>query len=51
MKTWNVLIPVVELIVAETAEDAQRILAESLQRFGFEPYEEGRDAFESEPLT
>ena len=49
MKQWNVLIPVVALIDAETAEEAITRLREILVLQGFDPYEGAEsNAFESE---
>lgn len=48
MRKFNVLVGVVELIDAESAEAAVAELRTRLSRAGFEPYEESGDAFESE---
>jgi hypothetical protein len=47
---WHVTIPAIALMPAATADDAERIVAEALDRAGFCPYEEGRRVFESEPV-
>jgi hypothetical protein len=47
---WHVTIPAIALMPAATADDAERIVAEALDRAGFYPYEEGRRVFESEPV-
>lgn len=51
MKTWNTLVPVVELIVAGSAQEAIDILSQKLRDAGFGPYTghaRTPDAFESE---
>jgi hypothetical protein len=49
MKTWNTLVPVVDLIPADSGEEAVTILRARLVAAGFEPYEgEPGNAFESE---
>ena len=50
MALWNVRIAVVELVEADTADDAIQLLAQKLNGAGFDPLEEDRDAFESEPI-
>ena len=40
MRTWNVATAVVDLIDAETAEEAERILGDRLRRQGFDTYED-----------
>lgn len=48
-KTWNVLVPVVDLVAAGTREEAISILESKLRAAGFDPYEgAASDAFESE---
>ncbi len=39
-KTWNAVCAVVELIAAETAADAERILGERLMDAGFEVFDD-----------
>lgn len=49
-KKWNVLVGVVHLITAETAEEAIKDLQVRLSTAGFEVYEgQEPNAFESEP--
>ena len=48
---WNVAVPAVALVRAATREEAIAIVAAALDAAGFEAYEEGRDAFESEPVS
>ena len=48
MKTWNVLVPVVGLIGAETREEAIGILQDRIKMADLDSYDEGIDAFESE---
>lgn len=50
MAIYNVRQTVVALVEASTDAEAIVKLRESLTRRGFEPYETGGDAFESEPL-
>lgn len=50
-KLYNTLVPVVAMIEAESPEQALATLRDRLSRAGFEPYDEGNDAFESEPLA
>lgn len=38
MSTWNVVAVVIELVDADTAEDAQRVLDHRLERAGFDLY-------------
>lgn len=47
---WNVYVPVVELVAANTAEEAVEKVAKALAAAGFNAHEEDRDAFESEPV-
>lgn len=47
MTTWNVLIGVVELIDAPSADEARARLRAALIAAGFHPYDDG-DAFESD---
>ena len=47
---WHVTIPAIALVPAATATEAERIVADALNRAGFHPYEEGRRVFESEPV-
>lgn len=50
-KLWNVLVPVVGLVYAETAEEAVRQVTRDIERTGYDVYdgEEKPSAFESEP--
>lgn len=49
MPMWNVLVPVVELVQAKSAEEAIAALRQRLSSYGFEPYDgEGANAYESE---
>lgn len=49
MKVWNTLVPVVELVMADNAEEAVTKLRQRLTAAGFDPYDgEGSSAFESE---
>lgn len=51
MTTYNVLLPIVELIEAENATQAIQTLTARVKAAGFEIYEGGPiDAFESEPI-
>ena len=48
MTLWNVLVPVVELVEAESPGEAVAELKARLLSYGFDPYEgEGTDAFRS----
>ena len=53
--TWNVTVPVVDLIKAATDSEALTILADRLRAAGFDVYEgslpDGANAFESEDLA
>lgn len=53
MKTYNVLVGVVDLVAAENESDAIRILEKRLQEAGFETIECGEvpHAFESEDVS
>jgi len=53
MKTWNVLVPVVALIEAETAGEAILMHQSALRQRGFDVYdgEPGSNAFESEDVS
>lgn len=52
MTIWNVAVPVVDLIEADSREAALKIAHERLYAAGFQPYDgdlpEGEHAFESE---
>lgn len=51
MTLWNVLVPVVELVEANTRDTAIDELKARLRSYGFDPYEgEGTDAFRSEEV-
>lgn len=50
LPVWNVAVPAVALVRAATREDAIAIVAAALTAAGLEAHEEGRDAFESEPV-
>jgi hypothetical protein len=47
---WHVTIPAIALVPAATAEEAEAILAEAIERAGLHAYEEDRRVFESEPV-
>jgi hypothetical protein len=47
---FNVKVPVVELVWADTPEQAIDALRGSLRRHDFEPLPDGNDAFVSEPV-
>jgi hypothetical protein len=48
MTVFNVLVPVVELVTADTPEQAEQDLKARLTKAGFDPHEEGSDVFVSE---
>jgi hypothetical protein len=45
---WHVTIPAIAIVPADSAEDAERYVAEHLERAGFYPYEENRAVIESD---
>lgn len=53
-KIWNVKTTVVELIAADTADEAQDVLDRAIDRAGFNLFQDSglntQNAFESEPL-
>lgn len=48
VKVYNVLVPVVDLVTETSEENAIAALRARLIAAGFDPHDEGQDAFESE---
>ena len=51
MTLYNVAVQVVELVEADSQQEAIRKLLNMIYRVGLEPIEDTADAFESEPLS
>ena len=47
---WNVLVPAVALVEADTAEQAEKVVERALEAAGLLAFEEDRNVFESEPV-
>jgi hypothetical protein len=48
---YNVAVQIVELVEAESPQEAIQKLLNMIYRVGLEPIEDTADAFESEPLS